>query len=414
MISKSNWKKNIILFLASQIISIFGSSLVQYAIMWHITLTTQSGVMMTISIICGFLPTFFLSPFAGVWADRYNRKMLIVFADAMIAVATLILALLFLQGYYSIWMLFIASSVRALGSGIQAPAVGALIPQIVPEEQLTRVNAINGSIQSMVMLVSPMLSGALLMMSTIEIIFFIDVVTAAIAIAILLFLLRVPSHEKAKEAQTVSYFSDLGQGFAYIRKNDYIMRFFLFCTFFFILVAPVAFLTPLQVTRSFGVDVWRLTAIEITFAVGMMLGGIVMASWGGFKNRIYTMAFASIVMGVCTIILGWVPFFSIYLLIMGVWGMVLPFFNTPSTVLLQEKVEGDFMGRVFGVLGMINSVMMPIGMLIFGPLADIIRIEAILLSTGALIIVLGILLVRNRPLVEAGWPVNRDRPLGEE
>ncbi len=413
MDNKIHWKKNIILFLASQIVSIFGSSLVQYAIMWHITLTTQSGIMMTISIICGFLPTFFLSPFAGVWADRYNRKLLIVLADAMIAVATLILAILFLQGHYSIWMLFIASAVRAVGAGVQTPAVGALIPQIVPEEQLTRVNAINGSIQSMVMLVSPMLSGALLTMSTIEVIFFIDVVTAAIAIAILLFFLNVPTHEKAKEAQAISYFADLGQGFAYIRKNDYIMRFFQFCALFFILVSPVAFLTPLQVARSFGEDVWRLTAIEITFAVGMMLGGVVMASWGGFKNRIHTMAFSAIVMGLCTIILGWVPLFSLYLLFMGIWGIVMPFFNTPSTVLLQERVEEAFMGRVFGVLGMINSVMMPIGMLIFGPLADIIKIEVILLSTGALIVILGIMLVRNRPLVAAGWPINRDTTLEE-
>lgn len=72
-----NWKRDVILFLVGQTISLFGSSLVQYAIMWHITLETQSGTMMTIFIICGFLPTFFLSPFAGVWADRYNRKKLL-------------------------------------------------------------------------------------------------------------------------------------------------------------------------------------------------------------------------------------------------------------------------------------------------------------------------------------------------
>jgi len=85
----NNWKRNTILFLASQTLSLFGTSLVQYAILWHITLTTQSGVMMTIFIICGFLPTFFLSPFAGVWADRYNRKLLIMFSDSMIALSTL-------------------------------------------------------------------------------------------------------------------------------------------------------------------------------------------------------------------------------------------------------------------------------------------------------------------------------------
>src|SRR5690606_13510479 len=94
-----NWKRNIILFLSSQTISLFGSSLVQYAIMWHITLTTESGLMMTLFIVCGFIPTFLLSPVAGVWADRYNRKKLIIIADAMIAISTFVLAIVFLTGY---------------------------------------------------------------------------------------------------------------------------------------------------------------------------------------------------------------------------------------------------------------------------------------------------------------------------
>lgn len=101
---------------------------------------------MTISIICGFLPTFFLSPFAGVWADRYNRKILIVLADSMIAIATLILALLFFAGYKMMWLLFVMSAVRALGAAVQMPAVGAFIPQLVPEDKLIKVNGINGSI----------------------------------------------------------------------------------------------------------------------------------------------------------------------------------------------------------------------------------------------------------------------------
>ncbi|SFH41065.1 Transmembrane secretion effector [Desulfotomaculum arcticum] len=124
--NKTNWKKNISLFLGSQAISLFGSSLVQLAIMRYITLTTQSGVMMTISIICGFLPTFILSPIAGVWADRYNRKTLIIMSDALIAVSTLILAILFLIGYDALWLLFLMSAIRAIGTGIQVPAVNKL------------------------------------------------------------------------------------------------------------------------------------------------------------------------------------------------------------------------------------------------------------------------------------------------
>lgn len=401
---KNDWKKNIILFLASQTISLFGSSLVQYAIMWHITLTTQSGVMMTIAIICGFVPTLLLSPFAGVWADRYNRKTLIILSDSLIALSTLILAILFLMGYGSLWLLFVTSAIRALGAAIQIPAIGAFLPQIVPEDKLTKVNATNGTIQAMVMLVSPMLSGALLTMATIETIFFIDVITAAIAVSVLFLFLHVPVHAKAQAKQTTSYFSDMREGLIYIKNHEYIKRFFLFCAVFFFLAAPVAFLTPLQVTRSFGNDVWRLTAIEITFSIGMMVGGAIMASWGGFKNRIHSMTLSIVVTGACTFALGVIPDFWVYLTFMGLVGIAMPIFNTPSTVLIQEKVEADFLGRIFGVFGMIASSMMPLGMLLFGPIADIIKIEWLLMGTGLLLFIQGFFLLGNRVLIEAGKP----------
>lgn len=400
-----NWKKNMILFLVSQTISLFGSSLVQYAIMWHITLTTQSGAMMTISIICGFLPTFFLSPFAGVWADRYNRKYLIMLSDALIAVAALVLAILFWRGYAALWLLFAMSAVRALGTAVQTPAIGALLPQLVPEDQLTRVNAINGSVQSLVTLLSPMLSAALLTSTTLGFIVLIDVITAVIAISMLLLLVQVPVHAKASSAQTVSYSLDLRAGFSYIKNHRFVKTLFLFNAVLLVLVSPVAFLTPLQVTRSFGDDVWRLTAIEIAFSLGMMAGGVVMAAWGGFRNRVHTMVLASVVIGACTVALGFVPLFWLYLVFMGLTGVVLPVLNTPFTVMLQQKVEADFLGRVFGVLGMISSSMMPLGMLVFGPLADYIRIEWLLIFTGTLIVVQGLFMWGNRVLLDAGRPM---------
>lgn len=403
-----NWKKNIILFLGSQTISLFGSSLVQYAIMWHITLTTQSGLMMTISIICGFVPTFILSPFAGVWADRYNRKLLIILSDSLIAISTLILAILFLMGYDSLWLLFVMSAVRAIGTGIQGPAVGAILPQLVPENKLTKVNGTNGSIQALIMLISPMVSAALLTVASMEIIFFIDVITAVIAIFILLAFLDIPVHAKALQKQTTSYFIDLQEGFTYIKSHAFLKKFFLFFAIFFVLAAPVAFLTPLQVTRSFGNDIWRLTATEITFSIGMMIGGIFMASWGGFKNKIHTMTLSCLIFGACTFALGVIPVFWVYLIFMGVVGVVMPMFNTPSMVLLQEKVEGDYLGRVFGVLGMISTSMMPLGMLIFGPISDYMEIEWLLIGTGILLFILGFFLIGSKVLLEAGKPISKE------
>ena len=402
---KENWFKNIILFLSSQTISLFGSSLVQYAIMWYITLETESGLMMTLYIICGFIPTFLLSPVAGVWADRYNRKMLIMVADGLIATATLILAILFLMGYDATWLLFVMAAVRAFGTGIQTPAVGAILPQIVPKDKLTKVNGANGSIQAIIMFVSPMVSAALLATTSIEIIFFIDVITAIIAIFTLLAFLKISTHEKAAEKQTTSYFSDFKQGLQYINNHAFLKTFFIFFAVFFVLMAPAAFLTPLQVTRTFGDDVWKLTAIEIAFSIGMMIGGGIIASWGGFPNKVKTMAFSSLIMGVCTFALGATPIFWLYLIFMALFGVAMPIFNTPTTVLLQEKIEEEYLGRVFGVMGMISTSMMPIGMLIFGPIADIIRIEWLLIGTGLFIIILTLFMNQNKILVEAGKPV---------
>lgn len=406
--SKRHWKRNIILYLTSQTISLFGSSLVQYAIMWYITLETKSGLMMTISILCGFLPTFFLAPFAGVWADRYNRKHLIMISDSLIALSTLCMAILFIMGYKAMWLLFVISAVRAFGTAVHSPSSSAFVPQIVPEDQLTRVNGTNSSIQAMTMLISPMVSGALLTVAPLEIIFFIDVVTALIGVLTLLIFLKVPPHAKAMEKQSISYFDDLKLGFDYIKNHQYVMAFFFFMGIMVFLAAPPAFLTPLQVTRTYGSDVWRLTAIEISFSLGMILGGGLMAYWGGFKNRVHTMVASCVMMGTFTIALGIMGNFWVYLVFMALIGVSMPMFNTPAVVLLQEKVEENYLGRVFGVLSMITSSMMPLGMIIFGPLADVVPIEWLLIFTGALTLVECVFMARHKELVEAGRPLVKE------
>lgn len=399
---KTDWIKKVILFLASQTISLFGSALVQYAIIWYITLKTESGIMMTVSTICGFLPAFFLSPFAGVWADRYDRKKLIMLSDSLIALATLLLAVLFMVGYGRTWLLFVGLAVRSLGSAVQTPAVSAILPQIVPENKLTKVNAANASIQSVIGLLAPLASGALLALASIESIFFIDVATAAVAVLTLLLFLHVPVHAKAAQKQQINFFTDMRMGLQYINSHRFIRKFLLFYAFYMFLVTPAAFLTPLQVTRSFGHDVWRLTAIEIAYSIGMILGGILLAWWGGFKNKLHTMTLADFFTGLTIALLGVIPKFPLYLVVMGLAGLALPYFNTPATVLIQEKVEESYLGRVFGVISMIASSVMPFGMLIFGPLSDVMRIEWLLVITGLLIFIQGFFLYGSKTLREAG------------
>lgn len=401
-----NWKKNTALFLSGQALSLFGSMLVQYAIMWYITLKTQSGSTMTIFILAGILPMFFISPFGGVWADRFNRKHLINIADASIALATLIVAIFFILGFQNIWLLLACAAVRALGQGVQTPAVSSFIPLIVPEPRLTKINGINSSIQSFTMLVAPMASGALLSFASIQIIFFLDVITALVGISIVFFFVKIPPANTANQTTSgstgVNYFHDLKAGIKYIATHRYILRMILLSTVFFIAAAPAAFLTPLQVTRDFGKDVWRLTALEIAFSSGMMAGGILISVWGGFRNRVYSMALACALWGLEAAALGLATNFWLYTAIMALMGVTMPLYNTPSTVLLQTTVAPAYMGRVFGVFGMVSSLMMPAGMLIFGPLSDRVPISRLLIITGAIITLLSVFFVSSRVLREAG------------
>ncbi len=399
----THWKKATALFLLSQAFSIFGSTLVSYAILWKITLDTQSGFMMTLYILFGFLPSFFLSPFAGVWADRYDRKKLIMISDGIIALTTLTLAILFRSGYQAMWLLFVIPFVRTLGGAVQLPAVNALIPQMVPPEHLMRTNGLFASLQSGIMLLSPMISGALLNYSPFELILLIDVITAVIAITILGFL-KMDSLPATHISEKTSYMEDFKAGFNYLWHRGSMKQFLLYSGLLFVAVTPMAMLTPLQVTRSFGGDVWRLTAIEVLFSLGYLLGGLLITAWGGFKSRINTMALSILLAGAASFLLGVVDSFWIYLSIMGFAGIALPLFNTSATVYLQEKVESAYHGRTFGIYGMISSSLMPISMLFLGPLADKINIEQILIAAGAGLLVVACLIALDRSFVRSGIP----------
>lgn len=399
-----SWKRKTAFFLAGQTVSLFGSSLVQYALLWHLTLETRSGAVMTGYIICGFLPGLVLSPFAGVWADRYDRKKLIVLADAFIALVTLAAAIALFSGAPEIPLFFAMAALRSAGGAVHQPCVGAFLPSLVPEEQLTRVNGINGGIQSALMIASPMAAGALLGFMPVSAIFFIDVFTALIAIAILAFLVPSTHAQTGAEAPSGGYIEEIAAGMKYIRDHRFLKELFIYIGILYVLVSPAAFLTPLQTARSFGPEYWRLTAIEIAFSLGMLLGGAGIAMYPGPKNRMKTILAANAVMAACTIGLALSPVlppaasFSVYLGFMGLFGVSMPFLNTPSTVLIQEHVDNAYLGRVFAVFGILSGSLMPLAMLVFGPLSDALKLEPILAATGAAMFILVLLVPLNRRL----------------
>ena len=390
-----NWKRRTALYLTGQTISLFGSSLVQFAIIWYITLSTQSGSMMTLSAICGFGPQVIISLFSGVWADRYNRKILIMAADAMVASATLVLAMLFLNGMNDFWMIFIVLGVRSLGSGIQTPAVNALLPQLVPKSKLIRVGGVNGSLQSVMFLLSPAAAGAILSFAAVESTFLIDVTTAAVAIVIMFFL-KVKPHEKALLKLKGGYLDDLKAGIKYVWSNGFFRAFFLYFALYMFFVVPAAQLSPLMVARTFGDEYWRLSLTEVMWSAGSAVGGVLITVWGGFKNRMRTVALAYTLFGVLTILLGVVPGFVGFQIVMTLAGLTLPLMTTPSMALLQEQVDPNMQGRVFSLVQIVMTAMMPLGMAIFGPLADAVRIELLMVVTGIILALLGVGVFKNK------------------
>jgi len=357
---------------------------------------------MTIYIVTGFLPMFLLAPFAGVWADRHDRKKLIVFADAGIALVTLVLAILFFRGIESMVVIMCASALRAFGSAVHQPAIGSILPQFVPTDRLMRVNGIYGSLESIIGLGAPIIAAFLMTFSSLPFLFLIDVVTASIAIAFLYAFVKVPPHSRSQETLTSSQWEDLLEGFRYIRSHRYLIPFFLYLATVLILITPAAFLTPLQAKRTYGDEVWRLSAIEVAFSLGMLIGGAILAAWGGFKNRMWSMLLATMTFGLCTIVLGFAPLFPIYIGAMGIFGIALAFYETPNRVILQEHVSEEYLGRIYSVDTMLLTSMMPLAMLLFGPLAEIVAIESLLLVTGGLMVLLALLVPLHKNLMGAG------------
>jgi MFS transporter, DHA3 family, macrolide efflux protein len=387
-----SWKSQVAIFLTGQTVSLFGSMLVQYAIFWHLTLTTKSGLILALAAVFGFLPQAIVSIFAGVWADRMNRKLIIMVADASIAISTLALALIMLSGVEELWIIFLVMAIRSVGAGFQTPAVSALIPQIVPTEHLMRVNGINSSIQSSLTLIAPVAAAGVYATMSLVGIFFIDVVTAVIGIA-LLALVRVPTLERAASEDKPSYFADLKDGITYVFTHDtvrWVMA--VFAIVFLLAVAP-SNLSPLMLVRNFGEEVWMLTVLEVSFGVGMVLGGALTAAFGGKVNRISMLIGTSLLFGFLSVAMGLSPnlvfFYAVFFLI----GLAVPAFSTAAMTLLQETVEPERQGRVFGFVGIVMSVAMPLGMVILGPLADVIAVELLIIGTGAAMIIMGVLAV---------------------
>lgn len=383
-------KSRVMLFLISQCITLFGSTLVQMAIVWYVTIQTSSGAWVAAFTVCSYLPQFLISFVAGVWADRHSRKKLILGADSMIAFVTFLMALamprikdktVILGG------LLVMSVIRSLGAGIQAPAVNAVIPQLVPEDQIMRFNGINATMQSVVQFAAPAAAGALLTISTLSSTLLIDIATAIAGIG-LLSAVTIP--KQAIQDSEASVWKDMKTGIGYTLSEKLIRKVLTVYGLFIFLCVPAGFLSQLFVTRVYGETYWYLTAVELAGFIGMVAGGLLMSIWGGFRSRITTMSAGLIAFGSLAIGMGLSAHFVLYLALMLLYGIAITMVQTATTTLIQEKAELSMQGRVFGLLGAMYSGFLPVGMAVFGPMADVISLRWIMIGSGIALMVLSV------------------------
>lgn len=393
----TEWKHPATFLLLSQGVSILGSSVVQYAMVWYITLTTLSGTMIALATVFAFLPALLLSPIAGVWADRYNRRVLIVASDAVTALATLVIMVAFISGNRSLPLMMAALAIRGTAGAIQRPASNALIPGFIPTDQLRRFNGMLGMVHSLSEIIGPALGGVALAIWPIHAVFAIDIVTAIIGISLFWFLVKVPAYGVSTE-NLGSWSEELVSGIRYIKHHQFLPTLMGFiAASIFVLAAPM-FLSNLHVGRTFGGETWRLSVVETCFGIGGIVGGAAVSAWVGFRREMTTTSVAAALMGATIICLGIAPNFWAFLVAMSLLGFIFPYLNTPLVSLVQRTCDPSHLGKVMSVFMMINSALFPLGMVLFGPLGDHIPVWLIMIIGGGVQVAISAAMLTNPKL----------------
>jgi DHA3 family macrolide efflux protein-like MFS transporter len=394
-----SWKRTFFVIWIGQAFSLLGSNLVQFALVWWLTKTTGSPSVLATATFVALLPNVFLAPFAGALVDRWNRRKVMILADASIAIATLILVVLFWSGSIQIWHVYLIMFTRALGSTFHWPAMRASTSLMVPKKHLSRIAGLNESLGGLMNIASPPLGALLLEALPMHQVLSIDIFTAILAILPLLFV-SIPQPKKTLSKNAISpkqLLADVAEGYRYMVKWTGLLILSIMATFVNFLVNPAFTLIPLLVIQYFNGGIWHLSWLESVFSVGVVTGGLVLSIWGGFKRRIYTTLMGVTGMGLGILLVTFAPqnMFSLAIIGMAFAGFMNPITNGPIFSIMQTRVAPEMQGRVFTLMNSLTSAMSPLGMLVAAPIAEKFGIRAWFLLGGIsclLLAVVGVLI----------------------
>jgi len=390
------WLRNYLPMGIGQIVSLVGSALVQFALVWYVTKQTGSAAVLATATTAALLPNILLGPFVGALVDRWNRKLVMIIADLVVALATVVLAMLFATGAIQIWHIVAILLTRSATGVFQGPARIAATTLMVPKEHLSRLGGINQAVDGMITVFSPALGALLLELLPMQGVLAVDIITAAIAIALLIFFVRVPQPKNKPKADKVtprSLMADVREGIRYIVTWPGLFLMIVMASLLNMFLAPGANLLPLHVTTFFGKGAQELAWLQAAMGIGGIVGGLLLGIWGGFRRRVWTVLMGILGIGAGMLIFGLIPAnrYIISLIFMGMVGFMASISNGSFGPLLQTKVPPEVQGRVFMLLSSLTMAMMPIGLFLSAPIADHFGTQVSYIVGGSACLIIGLL-----------------------
>lgn len=390
--ANKNWKSRFFTIWTGQQLSLLGSHAAQFALVWWLTTTTGSATVLATATTVALIPQIVLGPLAGAYIDRWNRRLVMLFADTFIALVSLWLASLFWSGAMQVWHVYIVMLARSLGDAFQWPAMAASTSLMVPAKHLTRIAGMNQTIKGLLIIVGSPLGALLLSLLPLHGVMLFDLGTALFAVVPLLFI-AVPQPiqlepEKAKQ----SIWTDLSQGFRYLWGWTGAMVLIIGALIFKIALTPAFSFIPLLVRSHFGLGAPKLALLESGIGIGILLGGLVLSVWGGFRHKVYTLLMGIIGVGVGVGVAGILPqnMFLAAIPSFFLVGLMIPMTDGSIMAILQSCVAPEMQGRVFALLGSLTSLSSPLGLAMAGPVSDWLGIHVWFIIAGILCTAVGV------------------------
>lgn len=388
------WMAAFFLIWSGQAVSLLGSQLVQFALIWWLTQTTGSATVLATAVLVSLVPQILLGPVAGAIVDRWNRRRLMMLADSLVALATVGLAVLFWTGLVQVWHVYAVMLLRSTFGLFHWSAMQASTSLMVPKEHLSRIQGLNQMLNGVMNIGSAPLGALLLLWLPMQGILAIDIVTAAIAVTCLFFV-AIPQPERHLSAQPgeggAGLWQDVRDGLRYVWAWPGLMLIAGLATLINLFLNPTNALQPLLVTDHFHGQAFHLAWMESAWGVGVVAGGLTLSAWGGFRRRVITSLVGIIVLGAGIAALGVIPAsgFWVAVAIIFVVGFTQPMIDGPLFAVLQTVVAPEMQGRVFMLVISMAKAISPLGLIIAGPLADRFGVRIWFLVGGVLTGLLG-------------------------